>query len=375
MPGRTRKTVWILAPLLVIGVLQGCASRPDCRVGLCDRPDHAIEEGPVCESSLQPMMLEAPAAERNVLFLSGGGSRGAFGAGFLAGWTESGTRPDDFDVVTGISTGALQATFAFLGKDYDSNLRIYRTIENKDIYRKRFPQFLSVVALLWSPSTRTTGPLRSLLEQELSDDIIDSVAAEHPRRLLCVGSVNMDTGKFVAWDLTQIAADGDYDKYRSAVLASASMPIVFPPEYINGFPHVDGGVREQVFARTVLESLTSTHTALELVATDNAYFLLNGKLAVTPKCTKPRGADYIPRTLDILVNEGKYGAMYKALQELGGSWEFNLQYIADDVRAGDSMQFDPAIMGPLYETGKTLGTTGRWYTRIPAVGNAPPECD
>ena len=50
----------------------------------------------------------------NFLALSGGGSDGAFGAGVLCGWTASGKRPE-FDLVTGVSTGALTAPFAFLG--------------------------------------------------------------------------------------------------------------------------------------------------------------------------------------------------------------------------------------------------------------------
>ena len=58
----------------------------------------------------------------NYLALSGGGADGAFGAGVLVGWSEAGTRPR-FEVVTGVSTGAIIATFAFLGPRYDDSLR------------------------------------------------------------------------------------------------------------------------------------------------------------------------------------------------------------------------------------------------------------
>ena len=72
--------------------------------------------------------------EANFLALSGGGGDGAFGAGILCGWTEAGTRPR-FKLVTGISTGALIAPFAFLGPEYDAKLKeAYTTISDKDIY-------------------------------------------------------------------------------------------------------------------------------------------------------------------------------------------------------------------------------------------------
>jgi predicted acylesterase/phospholipase RssA len=73
----------------------------------------------------------------NVLALSGGGANGAFGAGLLNGWTAAGTRPV-FKLVTGLSTGALIAPFAFLGSAYDATLReFYTTISTKGIYNER----------------------------------------------------------------------------------------------------------------------------------------------------------------------------------------------------------------------------------------------
>ena len=74
-----------------------------------------------------------------LLAISGGGSNGAFGAGFLCGWTESGTRPD-FKVVTAVSTGSLQAPLAFLGPDYDHILRaIFTTHGTEEIYQRKRP--------------------------------------------------------------------------------------------------------------------------------------------------------------------------------------------------------------------------------------------
>jgi predicted acylesterase/phospholipase RssA len=67
------------------------------------------------------------------LVISGGGSDGAFGAGVLKGWTESGKRPV-FNIVTGVSTGALIATFAFLGPTWDHEVeRFYTQVKQEQI--------------------------------------------------------------------------------------------------------------------------------------------------------------------------------------------------------------------------------------------------
>ena len=117
-----------------------------------------------------------------VLALSGGGSRGAYGAGVLDGWTAAGTRPD-FEVVSGISTGALMATFVFLGPAYDDRLRIYTRITNNDIYATRNP----LAAL-------TSDALRALIASQVDDEVLEAVARAHVEegRRLLVGTTNLD---------------------------------------------------------------------------------------------------------------------------------------------------------------------------------------
>jgi hypothetical protein len=86
-----------------------------------------------------------PAA--NFLGISGGSDDGAFGAGLLVGWSEAGTRPQ-FKLVSGVSTGALIAPFAFLGSAYDPQLRaVYTGIQPYDIYEER-----PIVAAIFSDS-------------------------------------------------------------------------------------------------------------------------------------------------------------------------------------------------------------------------------
>lgn len=81
-------------------------------------------DSPVVKFATVPGKLEAQ-KEFAFLALSGGGADGAFGAGILNGWTTTGRRPE-FTVVSGASTGALMAPFAFLGPAYDDVI--------KDIY-------------------------------------------------------------------------------------------------------------------------------------------------------------------------------------------------------------------------------------------------
>lgn len=190
----------------------------------------------------------------NYLTISGGGANGAFGAGLLAGWTASGTRPE-FTMVTGISTGALSAPFAFLGSDFDDLLKdVYTTTSTKDILIKR-----SYITAAFSDSMADTTPLKALIAKYVTSDIVRAIAKEHHRgRRLFVGTVNLDAGRSVIWNIGAIAASDHADKLgliHDILRASAAIPIAFPPIAIfvekNGHQyeelHVDGGTGTQVF--------------------------------------------------------------------------------------------------------------------------------
>ena len=211
---------------------------------------------PVTKAGLRPL---------NILILSGGGQNGAFGAGFLSGLA---MRPDNpnlnFDIVTGISTGALQATFAFLGPEYFGSLEdAYTNISQKDIFYNRF--FLS---LLWSDSIADTAPLRSFLEKMITLDTLKEVAKAHESgRRLFVGTVDLDRGDLVVWNMGEIAQDlseQSLKKYHNILMAAAAVPLLFPPvkieykastgELYEGL-HVDGGTRETLFFRLLKQLL------------------------------------------------------------------------------------------------------------------------
>lgn len=164
-----------------------------------------------------------------ILALSGGGSKGAYGAGVLTAWSDSGERPE-FDVVTGISTGALMAPAAFLGPAWDNTLAVYRNVTNDDIYTSR-----GMTSILTHEAINDTSPMSALLEETISAAMIDAVAERHRRgHRLFIGTTNLDADVFTIWDMGKIANSEREDRYvlfRDVMLASASFPAAFPPVY------------------------------------------------------------------------------------------------------------------------------------------------
>ena len=155
----------------------------------------------------------------NYLSLSGGGDNGAFGAGLLVGWTEQGSRPE-FNLVTGISTGALIAPFAYLGKDYDPILReVYTQIKPSDVFKSR--GFLSG---FFGDGLADTTPLYGLISKYITADFLKRVAHEYNKkgRWLLIGTTNIDAGTPVIWNMGQIASVGtpeSLELFRRILLA------------------------------------------------------------------------------------------------------------------------------------------------------------
>ena len=201
-----------------------------------------------------------------VLALSGGGAQGAFGAGVLCGWTQTGTRPR-FKLVTGISTGALMAPFAFLGPSYDARLKeAYTTISDKDIFQAHGPVsiLLSLANLKELPSLADTSPLAQLVAKLVDAQVLQKIAQEHLQgRRLLMGTTQLDAQRLVIWDMGAIAASGNpqaLELFRKIMVASAAIPAMFPPEYFDVEAggetfqemHVDGGTRAQVMLTSLL---------------------------------------------------------------------------------------------------------------------------
>ncbi len=318
-----------------------------------------------------------------VLALSGGGSRGAFGAGVLIGWTKSGSRPQ-FDVVTGISTGALMATFTFLGSDYDDELRLYTEVSNKDIYRKR-----SWLKGLFSDAFVDTAPLRQLIADHVTEETLAQVARAHAAgRRLFVGTVNLDASAFTVWDMGAIAASDRPDKlqrYRDVILASASLPGLFPPVYIPvdiggeryWQMHVDGGVREPVFfydfVDEVVQAFAKVGLDIEKEVHAEVFVLHNGTLyaEATYKPVKPRSLSIAGASVKNLMRKNTVSSLYRLwVQALVYGTDFHIAYSPPefDVDWGPA-EFDPEKMRRLFDFAYQRAAQGTAFVTRRAVSN------
>lgn len=301
--------------------------------------------------------------QRNLLFLSGGGSYGAWGAGVLNGWSRTGNRPA-FDVVTGVSTGAVQATAAFLGEEMDPLLRVaYTTLTTRDVYGKS-----------WFSLLDNLDPLREQLRTRyLTDETLQKVArvASDERRRLCVGVVDLDSAAFLSCDLTQMALDGDYERYRETVLASTANPAFLQPVKIDGRRCVDGGVRHQVYAESTLGAAARAHAATRARGDESlcAWVLVNGKTSFQEKQVSSWSLPIMMRGLEIALQGALLGSLYVASYRVGapGSGaELAFSWIPEATPLDfPADEFIPDKMKPLFEEGVRWGEKNQWGTSLP----------
>jgi hypothetical protein len=240
----------------------------------------------------------------DVLALSGGGSNGAYGAGVLAGWTKRGERPE-FDIVTGVSTGALTAPFAFLGPSWDD--RLTEAYTGKAAGKILKPRGLG---MLFHPSVYSARGLRELVDANVTDDLLQAIAAEHKRgRRLLIATTNLDTEETVIWDMGAIAMRGDEASrqlFKEVLVASASIPGVFPPTLIEiqgagrhlSEMHVDGGVTIPFFVAP--ESLLLWTAARGQARPGRLYVIVNGKVGGTFGFTKGKAGAIVGRSWDAM---------------------------------------------------------------------------
>jgi predicted acylesterase/phospholipase RssA len=289
--------------------------------------------------------------------------------------------------VIGISTGSLQATYAFLGSDYDEGLKqAYTNISNHDIFRRRW--WLSVP---FSSSLRTTEPLQETIARYITDEMIDQVGQVylHERRRLLVSTVDLDVGSVATWDLTAIAASTNthrYAYYRQILLAATAIPVVFPPVLLNGAIHVDGSVRNQVFGILFSHALSvAGQTGLQNHFSGSAgrgssqrpglYVIGNSKLTVPQRCLEEHLLPLAGRTIEVLLSEGLLGSL-STLKATLSAWQFQLSRIPDDYPlSSDPQDFDQAEMNALFEVGRRWGREARWEADLPEeIGPSPLPC-
>jgi len=309
----------------------------------------------------------------NYLAISGGGANGAFGAGLLLGWTATGTRPE-FTMVTGISTGALTAPFAFLGPDYDDELKtVYTTTSTKDIVEER-----NIITAVFGDSMADTKPLQALIAKYINSNVIDAIAREHKRgRRLFVGTVNLDAGRSVIWNIGTIAASDSPHKIElihDILRASASIPVAFPPVVItveiNGKRfdemHVDGGTGSQVFVYPAAMDFRQITQKLKVQGDPKVYVVRNSFLEPDYNGVKRRIFSIASRTIDSLIRTQGIGDLYQiySLCERDGN-DFNLAYIPSDFAEEPTEGFDPEYMGKLFDLGYQMAKSGYPWKKAP----------
>ncbi len=302
----------------------------------------------------------------SVLALSGGGDKGAFGAGLLEGWSQSGSRPQ-FDVVTGVSTGALIAPFAFLGPAYDEELRrSYTEVEASDIYRPR-----DVLSGLFGISLADTEPLRERIGDIVDRDFLAEIAREwRSGRGLFVLTTNLDAQRPVLWNMGLLAASDDErapQLFRDILIASASIPGAFPPVLIEAQAgerdivemHVDGGLSSQI----LLVPEPFLIDAAPIGGDAQIFALVNNTLAAEFEQVKPTTLPIARRGFSTLIkSHSRASVSASALLAKRGEIDLRVAAIGTDFPLRQDRLFDPTYMNTLWLYGFELGRSGAFQT-------------
>lgn len=335
-------------------------------------PDHD-EWLKVSKAEIKERFSGVYAVPHFYLGISGGGANGAYGAGVLKGWSESGQRPQ-FTMVTGISTGSIIAPFAFLGSDYDYVLeKLYGgAMSTDDVLVER-----SIMKGIRGDAFTDLTPLRQLLADHVTDVEVEKIAAEFRKgRRLYLGTVNVDTLRPVTWDIGHIAASGEpgaRELIIDIITASASIPIAFPPVFIDvevdGVPyqemHVDGGLAAQVFVYPSYLDWNDVTDVLKPKGTPHVYVIRNAKIDPQWEAVDAKIMPLASRTITSMIRTQGIGDLEEiALATERDGMNMSLTYIPGEFDVESNEAFDPVYMKALFELGEKKMADGTvWKSR------------
>jgi hypothetical protein len=326
---------------------------------------------------LRQVQRAAAGGPVNVLVLSGGGAGGAFGAGALVGLSRRGTRPD-FQIVTGVSAGALIAPLAFLGQDWDSQLaEAFSGAPTRHLMRAHW------LGALFGDSIYQGEPLVQLVDRYVTDELLRAVARESQRgRLLLVATTDLDSEQTVFWNLGLIAEQGGAKAkrlFRDVLIASASIPGVFPPVMIRVEQagrtfeemHVDGSAMASlIFMPDVAAILPNP---LEPLRNGHLYVLVNGPLRTPAATTRDQTFSILKRSAVASLQGGTRAAIeiaYSVAQR--HQMSIAVTDIPDVYPFGGSLEFDISKMRALFDYGEHCALVGElWSAPIDALDQAP----
>ena len=322
----------------------------------------------------------------DILAISGGGAKGAFGSGFLDGW---GSVPEgefarpEFDMVTGVSTGALIAPFALIGTDES-----YSTVV--DFYSNPEPNWVKKRgALYFKPghvSLYNDCHLQEMIRTRIDESLIKQIAAaSKDDRLLLIGATNLDAGRGRIFNLgheAEVALEsGVYDRIGTILIASAAIPAVFPPVEIDGLYYADGGATSNLF----ITGFPATDGPVARFKQRNpdapmpkvrVWVQINGKIKQEPAVTQPTWTSVAGRSLGTLMASEEIFALnlikmmvHEAKVERGFDAEFHMVSIPPDTPPSTSKEmFDKDYMLGLEELGRTMGADpSSWTKEIPSA--------
>lgn len=313
------------------------------------------------------------------LALSGGAYDGAYGAGFLYGWTQKGSRPE-FAIVTGVSTGALIAPFAFLGPEYDETLKtLFTATDSRSIFDADLSSVIS--GLTGGLALTDNTPLATRIREAITPEIMREIASRHALGYrLFIGTTNLEAQRGVIWNIGEIASSGHTNALpliHDIILASASVPGLFEPVFIdvtkeNEFfseIHMDGGVTFNVFIYPLKIDRSVIDAFLERDLKRHLYIIRNSK--ITPEYTtiEPGFFSLSRRSIETLTKAQGIGDLYRLyIAAERDELDYNLTYIPDDFIAKPQELFDPEYMSALFEVGRQqVQQPSPWLKKPPGV--------
>jgi predicted acylesterase/phospholipase RssA len=375
-------SIAILLGASLLALLQGCAhtavSEPTASRG--DAPNLIRTLGTdqrfstvTSQSLARHVRAQRAGQPINILALSGGGADGAFGAGALVGLTQSALRPQ-FSVVTGVSTGALIAPYAFLGPDWDDQLiDVYTSGRAEHLLHSRG------LGAVFGSSVYSGTPLKQLVDRYATDALIQAVAREASTgRLLLVATTDVSTGEPVIWDLGSIAMNGGAGAralFRDVLVASASVPGLFPPVVIHvqeqqalyDEVHVDGTITVPFFVPLAfLEPATKGGGPSQGSV---LYVIVDGRLSEQPAAIQMRARSILSRSVAAGLNH-----MLRTTLELTATdaalegAQFQFAAIPLAYPEIDSFDFRTQSMRSLFQYGYKCAQQGRLWTSSQSVG-------
>ena len=380
--GRRPSVAWLIVSALSF-LVAGCASLPRTPYGVADAPSarvlnltelrrYADEPASTFRQDRHQAVLRGP---RTYLALSGGGADGAYGAGVLNGWTEAGTRPS-FSIVSGVSTGALIAPFAFLGPGHDATLR--------DLYTSGVAESLldapSAFNAIFGAGLFGNKRLRELVANYIDANFVEAVASEYAKgRLLLIVTTNLDSQRTAIWDMGKIASlrtPEALNLFRDVLAASATLPVVCPPMLVTAEAngrifqemHVDGGVTAPVLTLPeafLLRDAKFANTG-DKAGDLQLYILVNNKIEPEFQLVANSTIEIAARSSSTIVKTQTRSILYSTYDfARRNKFGFNLTYIEGRMPAATTSGFDTAYMRGLFQYGYERARSGQAWSKSP----------